>query len=49
MEINKGLIDQTALDYDLPYETVLNVYEKYGKDNFYDELEKLLEQRKSDY
>lgn len=38
-----GFIMQTAKDYDLPYETVERVFDKYeATGRFYDELEKIL-------
>lgn len=49
MEINTSFIAQTAKDYDLQYETVLSIYEKVGIDRLYAELEKLIENRKTDF
>lgn len=38
-----NFITQTAIDYDLPYETVEYLYKKYGAtQEFYIELEKMI-------
>lgn len=41
--MNKGFIQQTAYDYDLPYEIVENIYNKWhDKGLFYEKLEEHL-------
>ena len=38
-----AFLKQTAKDYDLSYDIVEEVYNKYGIENLYQELEKILE------
>ena len=40
----KDFIKQTAIDYDLCYEVVKDVYKKYGPDKIYQELENLIKE-----
>lgn len=42
----KILLDQTAIDYDLPLQLVEETYKNY-KDNFYEKLEELLSEKQN--
>ena len=41
-------VEQTAKDYDLPYETVEEIYRKY-QDSLYNELESFISDRRTHY
>lgn len=44
-DINKGFIEQTAHDYDLPYHIVEKIYILYYPKQFYEELERALKEK----
>lgn len=44
--MKKGFIEQTAEDYDMPYDEVKRIYDKWrDKGRFYEKLEEYIKER----